>query len=76
MPPLSCTHFFPPSRLKKSPNSVPAKRRSRSTVSSAIVQALPRAGRSAVMDVQVRPRSPLRRRYGLKSPLLWLLKAA
>ncbi len=66
----------PPSMVTKRPNSVPAKSRPSRSSSSTIDQTTWRSGQISGDGRQVRPRSWLLRRYGLKSPLLWLLKAA
>jgi hypothetical protein len=75
-PPFSWIQLPPASRLKKTPNSVPAKSSSGFTGSSTIVQPACPSGNSPGRGVQVRPRSALFRKYGVKSPDLWLLKTA
>jgi hypothetical protein len=58
-PPVSLTHCSPPSTVKKTPNSVPAKSRSGLTWSCTMRQTRCRSGRSPAIDAQERPRSVL-----------------
>src|SRR6266404_3161569 len=74
--PGSLIHFFPPSTVKYAPNSVPAKRRPGLTWSSAMAHTEPRSGRLPAIETQLLPPSALLKRYGLKSPALWLLNEA
>jgi hypothetical protein len=53
--PLSWIHFLPPSRVKKTPNSVPAKSRSGLTGSSTKPSTGPLSGRLEAIEVQVLP---------------------
>ena len=60
-PLFSACQLPPPSCVKKRPNSVPTNSRSGSTWSWMIVWAVPRSGRSPVIDVQLLPRSSVRK---------------